>query len=138
MSGKLIMEIYVRIDSKEISQLEGPAGSVVLIPFSGTVSGPLFSGTVLPGGVDTQVVDVNDVRHMSARYMLDGVDHTGAKCRIYVENNGYFPKDDPKPFRTVPTFLTDSKALAPYLHANRFRGEGNPGDDGVIIKLFEI
>ena len=42
------------------------------------------------------------------------------------------------PFKTVPTFLTDSKTLAPYLHTNRFRGEGHPDTNGVLIKFFEV
>lgn len=138
MNDRLVMEIFVKIDFAAVSQLEGTAGSAIMIPFGGTVSGELFSGIVLPGGVDTQVVDVNGVRHMSARYMLDGRDQTGAQCRIYVENNGHFPKDEPMPFKTVPTFITDSTALAKYLHGHIFRGEGHPWEDGVVIKIFEI
>lgn len=138
MNDRLIMEIHVKIDFQEVSQLEGSAGGVIMIPFGGTSSGEIFNGTVLPGGVDTQLVDVNDVRHMSARYMLEGRDRTGARCRIYIENNGAFPKDAPMPFKTIPTFLTDSTALAPYLHSHKFRGEGHPAEDGVTIKIFEI
>ena len=37
--------------------------------------------------MDTQVTNQNEVRHMSARYMLTGKDKEGADCRIYVENN---------------------------------------------------
>ena len=138
MNDKLIMEVFVQINSKQISQLDGPAGSVIMIPFSGDVSGEIFNGTILPGGVDTQVVNVNGVRHMSARYMLEGNDYTGAKCRIYIDNNGYFPKDAPTPFKTIPTFYTDSKVLSSYLHSNKFRGEGHPGDNGVVIKIYEV
>ena len=138
MEDKLIMEIFVTIDSKEMSQLDCHNMSVLMIPFSGTVSGDIFNGIVLPGGVDTQVVNVNGVRHMSARYMMDGVDNTGTKCKIYVENNGYFSKDTPMPFKTVPTFYTDSKALEPYLHCRKFRGEGHPDENGVVIKMYEV
>ncbi len=138
MSDKLILEVFVTIDFKDFSQLEGSGGAVVMIPFGGTVTGEIFNGTVLPGGVDTQIVDVNNIRHMSARYMLDGTDHTGNKCKIYVENNGHFPKDEAVPFKTVPTFITDSKVLAPYLHGHIFRAEGHPWEAGVVIRIFEV
>jgi hypothetical protein len=109
-----------------------------MIPFSGTVKGELFNGRVLPGGVDTQTVDQNGVRHMSARYMLEGVDKNGEPCRIYIDNNGWFPGEMSMPFKTIPTFFTDSKAQADYLHRNRFRTEGHPRQGGVTIKVFEI
>lgn len=138
MSDKLILEIFVDVDFHSISQLEGDAGAAVMIPFGGTAQGEIFSGIVLPGGVDTQTVDVVGVRHMSARYMLEGQDNTGAACKIFIENNGHFPKDAPMPFQTVPTFRTDSKALAAYLHRSAFRGEGHADDGKLVIKFFEL
>jgi hypothetical protein len=138
MRDKPIFEVAVEIDPTQISQLKGPAGEVIMIPFSGTVAGELFNGRVLPGGVDTQIVDQNGVRHMSARYMLEGVDKNGEQCRIYIDNNGWFPGEMVMPFKTIPTFFTDSKALAAYLHSNRFRTEGYPRQGGVTIKVFEI
>jgi hypothetical protein len=138
MPDKLIFEIAVKIDPTQVSQLKGPAGEVIMIPFGGTVAGELFNGQVLPGGVDTQTVDQNGVRHMSARYMLEGIDNTGEHCRIYIDNNGWFPGEMVKPFKTIPTFFTNSKALAAYLHRNQFRTEGHPREGGVTIKVFEI
>ena len=138
MQDRLIFEVSVDIDPKEVSQLKGPAGEVVMIPFSGTVSGEIFHGKVLPGGVDTQTVDQNGVRHMSARYMLEGTDNDGKPCRIYIDNNGWFTGEMAMPFKTIPTFFTDSKTLAPYLHSNKFRTEGHPRQGGVTIKVFEI
>ncbi len=132
---KLIMEVFVDIDER--MQLNGPAGTINMITFKGTVSGEIFNGKILPGGVDTQLIDVNGIKHMSARYMMEGFDHTGEKCRIYIENNGFFHIDAPKPFKTIPTFYTDSKALAPYLHSNKFRGEGNRDENGLVIRFFE-
>jgi hypothetical protein len=138
MSDKLIFEVTVKIDPTQIAQLKGPAGEVIMIPFGGTVEGEIFKGRVLSGGVDTQTVDQNGVRHMSARYMLEGVDNTGEQCRIYIDNNGWFSGPMALPFKTIPTFITDSKALAAYLHSNKFRTEGHPRQDGVTIKVFEI
>ena len=60
-------------------------------------------------------------------------------CRIYVENNGWFTDGaDPQPFRTVPTFITDSRRLAPYLHRNRFCGEGLMEKTGLWIRFYEL
>lgn len=137
MADKLIFEVYVEIDENDISYLKGPAGEVVVIPFTGTVRGELFNGRVLSGGVDIQKVNQNGVRHMSARYMLEGVDAEGESCHIYVDNNGCFESQS-LPFRTIPTFITDSKKLAPYLHTNNFRGEGHLIDGNTVIKMFEI
>ena len=70
--------------------LKAPHGEAAILPFGGTVSGEVFNGRVLPGGADVQTVDASGVRHMCARYMLEGEDFTGAKCRVYIENNGWF------------------------------------------------
>ncbi|MBN2240542.1 MAG: DUF3237 domain-containing protein [Dehalococcoidales bacterium] len=138
MNDKLILEIFVDIDPTQVSQLNSPAGEVVMIPFSGTVTGKLFQGRILPGGVDVQTVDLNGVRHMSARYMLEGTDNAGQPCRIYVDNNGWFTGEMVMPFKTIPAFRTDSKSLADYLHRNKFRAEGHLREGGVTIKVFEI
>ena len=137
MPDKLIFEVHVEIDNEAVSVLKSPAGEVVMIPFAGAVSGELLNGRVLPGGVDTQTVNQNGIRHMSARYMLDCVDKDGDPCRVYIENNGWFETQS-MPFKTKPTFLTDSQKLAHYLHCNNFRGEGHFEEGGLIIKVFEI
>lgn len=138
MADKLIMEVLVDMAPEDVSVLKTDRIEVVVIPFTGTVRGEIFNGSVCKGGVDTQRVNLSGVRHMSARYMLTGKDYTGADCKIFVENNGWF-ENISSPFKTVPTFLTDSAALAPYLHRNCFRGEGHPREGGgVCIKLFEV
>ena len=137
MADKLIMEVLVTIEGKDVSFLKGPAGEVVMIPFGGKVQGEIFNGVVRPGGVDCQRVNLTGVRHMCARYMLEGTDSAGEKCHIFVDNNGWFTGMQ-SPFQTVPTFMTDSKTLAPYLHQNKFRGEGHPREGGVTIKFFEV
>ena len=71
------------------------------------------------------------------RYMLEGEDSAGEKCHIFIENNGWFETQS-MPFKTVPTFITDSKTLAPYLHTNKFRGEGHGEQGGIVIKFFEV
>lgn len=139
MADKLILEVFVEIEEEKIVELTGPGCEVKMLPFTGTVRGEIFHGIVAPGGVDTQVTNAVGVRHMSARYMLEGKDREGKECRIYVDNEGWFTNGEhPRPFPTVPTFLTDSEALAPYLHRNRFRGEGHIGEKGPVIRFFEV
>lgn len=129
----------MNVNRAGIAELDCELGHVKMIPFRGTVAGPLFHGVIEPYGVDTQVTNQNEVRHMSARYMLTGEDFNGHGCRIYVENNAYFTDGArPQPFRTVPTFLTDSRALAQILHRNQFVGEGLRDESGLHIRFYEL
>ena len=138
MKQKPVMDIKIEANGPAI-HLQGENGEVLMVPFKGSIKSDLFNGIVEPCGVDTQIVNAANVRHMSARYMLTGKDSAGQDAHIYVENNGWF--DDltkTMPFHTVPTFYTDSKALAPYLHCNRFVGEGVDETDGLHIYFYEI
>ncbi|MDE6589456.1 MAG: DUF3237 domain-containing protein, partial [Oscillospiraceae bacterium] len=72
-------------------------------------------------------------------YMLTGKDVEGHDCHIYIENNGWFTDGArPKPFKTVPTFITDSPVLAPLLHRNQFVGEGLRDENGLCIRIYEL
>ena len=134
-----VLELLIQTDPSGIVELEGELGRVKMIPFSGTVGGPVFQGVIEPSGVDTQITNACDVRHMSARYMLTGKDFTGMCCHIYVENNGWFTDGaSPRPWTSVPSFITDSSALAPILHRNCFVGEGLREEDGLRIRFFEV
>lgn len=121
MERKLVFDIAIESNGPAV-HLSSETGAVDMIPFGGTVRGRYFRASWSPCGVDTQVLNQAGVRHMSARYMLTGQDSQGQEAHIYVENNGWFPEGAPMPFHTVPTFLTDSPALAPYLHRNQFEG----------------
>jgi hypothetical protein len=135
---KRIMDIRIEANGPAVS-LKGKGCEVLMVPFKGTVSSELFNGIVEPCGVDTQIVNAANVRHMSARYMLTGKDRDGKDARIYVENNGWF--DDltkTMPFHTVPSFYTDSEALAGYLHNRRFTGEGVEEKDGLHIYFYDM
>ena len=138
MEGKPILEVKVEFDQPGF-KMQTEQGDVVMIPFYGKVYGELFSGIVEPWGVDTQILNQAGVRHMSARYLLTGKDKGGQDCHIYVENNAFFTDDKPHmTFKSVPTFYTDSKLLAPYLHCNQFVGEGKVEQDGLWIRFYEI
>ena len=136
---KAILELLVQTRPEETVELESEQGHVKMIPFSGIAEGELFQGVIEPCGVDTQVTDACGVRHMSARYMLTGTDYTGAHCRIYVENDGWFTNGErPKPWHSVPRFVTNSAALAPILHRSGFVGEGLRQEDGLHICFYKI
>ncbi len=138
MEREPVLKIKIEFNGESV-HMKCKAGAVDMIPFTGSVEGPLFYGRVVPCGVDTQVVNAAGVRHMSARYMLVGKDQDGQESSIYVENNGWFQDgEDNMPFHTVPTFLTDSERLAPYLHCNQFVGEGRMEEDGLWIRFYEI
>ena len=135
---KPILEIRIdmTIQGKTIKTARG---DVSMIPFGGIVKSDLFNGIVEPWGVDTQITNHIGIKTLSARYMLTGKDKEGQDCHIYIENNGWLDDSKaPGPFRTVPTFLTDSKVLAPYLHRNQFIGIGSMEEDGLHIRFFEI
>lgn len=134
-----ILEIHVETDPAGTVTLSGEIGSVRMIPFKGTAAGPIFNGIIEPCGVDTQITDQNEVRHMSARYMLTGKDCDGRECHVYVENEGWFTDGArPRPFKTVPAFMTDSPILAPILHRNQFTGEGLRDENGLCIRFYEL
>ena len=138
MKDKPVLDVRIEFNGDAV-QMKGENGEVLMIPFKGSAEGEIFRGIVEPCGVDTQVVNAAGVRHMSARYMLTGVDADGVPCHIYVENNGWFDGEVlAMPFRTVPTFRTDSPRLAPYLHRSQFVGEGIELPDGLHIRFYEI
>lgn len=139
MDAKPILDILIEFNGPAL-EMKGENARVVMIPFAGrVVESDLFSGIVEPCGVDTQVTNAAGVKHMSARYMLTGRDARGHDCHIYVENNGWFCDGEcGVPFRTVPTFHTDSPFLAGILHRDRFTGEGIEEEDGLHIRFWPI
>lgn len=131
--------LRVHVTTGKIVELQNETGdSVVMIPFTGKVSGNYFQGEVLDGGVDTQIIGKHgDRHHLSARYMLQGKDYMGQPCQIYIENNGEVhnhPKHQAL-FRTTPKIITNSKALS-FLNEEILVGEGFPTDCGVDIKIY--
>ncbi len=139
MKDKMIMEFKISIEPEKISTMQTKNGMVKIIPFGGSVKSELFSGEVLPGAADIQVTNAAGVRHMCARYMFAGTDCSGSPCHLFVDNNGYFERDHmPRPFEACPTFMTDSEALAPYLHGAHFRAEGYGREGGVDIRIYDI
>ncbi len=113
--------------------------TVVMIPFTGEVTGKYFEGRVLPGGYDTQIIGKHGDSHtLSARYMLEGKDYSGEDCMIFIENNGkIYNKTKDILFRTYPGIITNSKALE-FLSKAILIGEGIPTETGLDIKIYRV
>lgn len=136
MNWEEVFTVHVRIE--QTTELKNDDGdSVVMISFTGHVTGQYFEGKVLEGGVDTQVIGKLGDRHtLSARYMLRGKDYTGEVCEIYIENNGDAHTSlEHALFRTYPKLITNSKALS-FLNGDLLVGEGLPTESGVDIKIY--
>lgn len=127
-------------------------GKRQLIPIlSGKVSG-ILSGEVLPGGVDSQIIEPNGVCRLSARYALKVTEGT-----VYIENNGirkvpaefkhllftedmsYFNKILPSDiyFKTVPVFEVDSPELE-WLRTSIFICSASRTSDGVKLDFYRV
>ncbi len=134
-----IMVVHVSVKGNEVNAFTGEAGGVVMIPFDATIDGKYFNGTVLPGGIDTQVIGPKGTSHtLSARYMAKGTDYTGEECFVYIENNGVICNDVEGGYmRTTPKFVTNSKALD-FLNKQLFVGKGEPDGMGVKITLYRV
>ncbi|MBR0161269.1 MAG: DUF3237 family protein [Oscillospiraceae bacterium] len=134
-----ILQLLIQTNVADIVELESAAGKVRMIPFSGMATGTLFQGIIEPCGVDTQITNPANVRHMSARYMLTGVDDSGASCHIFIQNDAWFTNGErPQPWYSVPMFITDSETLAPLLHQHSFIGEGCRDEEGLHISFYQI
>ena len=134
-----IMVVHVTVKGNEVNSFSSEAGGVVMIPFDATIDGKYFNGTVLPGGIDTQVIGPKGTSHtLSARYMATGKDYTGEDCFVYIENNGVICNDVEGGYmRTTPKFVTNSKALD-FLNKQLFVGKGEPDGMGVKITLYRV
>mgnify|MGYP000533171287 CR=1 FL=1 len=75
--------ITIQVDKPIIVSRSPQTGKRQLIPIvGGSVSGQL-RGHVLPGGVDSQIIEPDGTCRLSARYALQVAEGT-----VYVENNG--------------------------------------------------
>lgn len=124
----LLLEIKVKCE--EPLRVVGAQKDIVMIPFTGEASGPYFSGHVMNTGVDTQKIEKDGSTMLSARYMLEGTDFGGNRCRIFIENQGIWKKG------FTPMIVTDSPLLAEWETAELYAEvDGIPG--GVLVKVFK-
>ena len=123
---KLIMTINVTTYEAHI--LNGKSSRVVMIPFSAQAEGEYFCGKTVADGVDTQLT-TRDGFSLSARYMLEGTDRSGNKCRVFIENNGTSLDN------CRPKIYTDSKELA-FLESAALMAKAECIENGVVVSIF--
>lgn len=120
----------------------------VVAILGGSIEGPRLSGTVLPGGADTQLIRGDGVAEIEARYLIrldDG-------ALVHVVNRGLrhaAPDDmarllrgepvDPARvyFRTAPVFETSAPGHA-WLNRALFVGMGERQPGNVHLRVFSV
>lgn len=127
MSKRLILT--VNVTTYPAQGVEGNHTKAVMIPFSAEAVGDYFTGRTIFNGTDTQIS--NDGKFsLSARYLLEGTDCAGARCRLFIENVGTSLD------RCTPTVITDSRELA-FLETARLSSTVERTENGVIVRIFE-
>ncbi len=126
MSKKSILTINVRTYAAEV--LGSDSARVVMIPFDGEAVGEYFCGKTVGQSVDTQISKEGSFS-LSARYMLEGTDFNGNKCRLFIENNGT-SMDNCK-----PVIYTDSRALS-FLENALLSSDAECVENGVIVRIY--
>lgn len=131
----------------EVGRLTSGLRRVVPIT-GGTVSGPLMTGRVLPGGADLQLIRTGTETEVEARYLLE----SDAGDLVAVHNSGLrtgsaediarLRRDEPVDpariyFRSTPRFETASPRLA-RLTTRVFVGVGTRQPRSVLFDVFEV
>ena len=119
-----------------------------IIPITGGKVTGKFSGTVLPGGADFQIVVSDTCADLDARYLLqlDNGEHVYVMNRALrrgsVEDIARLVRGEPVDpaaiyFRCAPTFEVSSPALA-WLTESLFVGTGARFPDRVEMRFFRV
>lgn len=125
-------QLLLTIDVKclDAVSVEGHSQTVVMVPFTGKAKGEFFNGEIIGSAVDTQRYKKDGTNSLSARYMIEGVDFEGKKCKVFVENN--VSGDSWK-----PSIVTDSEVLKDW-ETSALRSTVKGVDGGVIVKIFKL
>lgn len=115
-----------------VFQVKNDSVLVNMVNFSGYAESEYFKGYILPGAVDTQTILADGSTHLSARYMLKGIDQNGDSCHVYINNE--VTSDTPKGY-TRPTIVTDSKSLSS-LVTGKLVGKMDTVEDRFVIRIF--
>lgn len=126
--------LTIQVTIKECLEVKGKGAEAAMLAFDGECDCDNFKGKILSYGVDTQKQWYPDVRTLSARYMLEGIDKDGEHCRIFIENNG-FANENGIVEETTPRIITDSKCLS-WMETVQLTGTITPKDNGVVIHIF--
>lgn len=128
MTEERYLKLYIYVD--EVNVVKSSKGEARLLLFHGNCDTPYFKGDICPGGVDTQIQPAGELNHLSARYILEGVDMEGKKCKIFIENNGG-AEPDGEIKETTPSIYTDSECLK-FLEEIPLWGRLG-GEDGILV-----
>ena len=120
-----------------------------VVPITGgTVSGPLLTGRVLPGGADVQLLRSDTETELEARYLLESDAgelvsvHNSALRVASVEDSAHLRRGEPVDparvyFRGAVRLETAAPRLA-RLNSHLYLGVGTRYPRGVRIELFEV
>ncbi len=122
--------LTIRVQCEEPYSVQGKNCKVCMVPFTGMATGELFTGRIIGTGVDTQKFIKGQSGQLSARYMLEGKDYTGATCRIFIENSLH----DEAGWH--PMIVTDSEALS-YLEDANLIATVDGIEGGVLVQVYE-
>ncbi len=129
MENKLL-EIYVHLT--EINEINMEEVTIRMALFDGYCDGPYFQGTILPGGVDRQMIYNDGTGCLSARYMLKGTDNTNHACSIYIENTADMGSN-----WTKPQIFTDSQNLK-WMEQGSLKGNIKNENGKLTITIFSV
>ncbi|MBQ7782694.1 MAG: hypothetical protein IJ368_01865 [Oscillospiraceae bacterium] len=120
--------ITINVTTYNAQMLERSNSRVVMIPFSADAESKYFNGKTVVNGVDTQITSA-DGFSLSARYMLEGTDRNGNKCRLFIENNGTSLDN------CVPKIYSDSEELA-FLENAELTASAECVENGVVVRIY--
>lgn len=121
--------LWLYINLTEINEVVSNNVTAKMLLFDGTCKSDIFNGTILHGGVDTQMVYPDGTGTLSARYIVEGTDSKGNPCRLFIENNAKLGADQ---IVTEPKIVTDSKELK-WLETAKLVGRIEHGEQLTIV-----
>lgn len=116
---QLLESYYIASEKKRVCQ----------ILFNGHAEGEYFQGDILPGAVDTQMIEPDGSGILNARYTLKGKDASGESCLLFIENTADLGESVIR-----PKIVTDSRQLA-WMNDSRFSGLMNVDGDSLTIEI---
>ena len=126
--------LTIKVILEKTLEVAGSESTARMILFSGECRSDIFHGKILEGGVDTQQIDKEENGVLSARYILEGRDGRGKRCRLFIENNGEVIRGEIQ--KTRPRIITDSENLKWLEHASLY-GTITSEDGFVLIHIYE-
>ena len=125
-----ILRLYINLT--EINEVVSAPVTAKMLLFNGECKGEYFNGTIMNGGVDTQMIYTDGTGTLSARYIVEGHDYKGNTCRLFIDNNAKIGESENA---TVPKIITDSQELKWLESANLVGRIEN--EDGQLIIVIE-